>query len=170
TSSYCRIMRDLRGFGAASSATFGTRFGPRATGTRGRGWFCIRGRSTGERAIGGSLGNPWSLHRQPASATAHSQGYHDTSLAPQGEQSGKAPQNGPLQRPASLPDTKVWLTAAVAADGLLFLVADVGLGLGLRRGQALQALEQLFLAHAVGGDVGIVGIDARPGRPDQRHR
>jgi hypothetical protein len=31
-----------------------------------------------------------------------------------------------------------------------------------RRRQAFQALEQLFLGHAVSGDLGIVGIDARP--------
>ena len=49
-SSYCRIIRGLRGFGAAS-ASCGTRSGPCATATRGRGWFCIRGRSIGERAM-----------------------------------------------------------------------------------------------------------------------
>ena len=43
---------------------------------------------------------------------------------------------------------------------LLFFVAGIGLGLALGRGQALQTLEQLFLGHAVGGDVGVVGIGA----------
>ncbi len=35
--------------------------------------------------------------------------------------------------------------------------------------QAFQTFEQFFLAHAVGGDIGVVGIHARAGRADERN-
>ena len=49
-------------------------------------------------------------------------------------------------------------------DGLFVLFR-----LFLRRRQALEALQQLFLGHPLDGDFGVVGIDAGPGRPDQGH-
>src|ERR1700733_2375714 len=68
--------------------------------------------------------------------------------------------------------TVTYSTTTEARDGrLFFLVAHVGFGLGLifRRCETFQALEQLFLAHAIGDDFGIVGIDAGAGRTDQRN-
>jgi hypothetical protein len=64
-------------------------------------------------------------------------------------------------------------TRCVGAErgDLLLLVTHIGFGLGLILGrrEAFQAFEQLFLAHAVGYDLGIVGIDAGPGRTDERN-
>ena len=40
-------------------------------------------------------------------------------------------------------------------------------GLLFRRRQALEALEQFLLGHALDGDLGVVGIDAGAGRADQ---
>src|ERR1700685_245374 len=54
--------------------------------------------------------------------------------------------------------------------GLFLVVADIGLGHVFGRGETLQALEQLFLGHTVGGDVGVVGVDAGSGRAYQGHR
>src|SRR6266702_623184 len=52
---------------------------------------------------------------------------------------------------------------------LLFL--DLRLfGLLLGRGQAFQALEQLFLRHAVRRNLGVIGIDPLAGTADERHR
>jgi len=42
-------------------------------------------------------------------------------------------------------------------------------GLLFRRRQALEALQKLFLGHALDRDFGVVGIDAGAGRADQRH-
>ena len=42
-------------------------------------------------------------------------------------------------------------------------------GLLFRRRQALEALQQLFLGHALDRDFGVVGIDAGAGRADQGH-
>ena len=55
-------------------------------------------------------------------------------------------------------------TRIVSGRGL-FLVFRLLLG----RRQAFEALEQLFFGHAVGGDLGIVGIDRAAGGADQRH-
>src|SRR6202051_3459651 len=79
-SSYCRIIRGLRGFAETSAPlAFGTRFGPRATAARERGWFCIRGRSSvGERGIT-VLGRSSALRVGESS----SQGYHGAASAPQ---------------------------------------------------------------------------------------
>src|ERR1700722_7458826 len=52
---------------------------------------------------------------------------------------------------------------AVGAGRLFFLF-----GLLFRRGEPLQALEELFLGHALDRDLGIVGIDRGAGRADQR--
>src|SRR4029078_8635663 len=41
-------------------------------------------------------------------------------------------------------------------------------GLLFRRCQALEALEEFFLGHALGRDLGVVGIDAGASRADQR--
>src|SRR5205809_7233415 len=49
-------------------------------------------------------------------------------------------------------------------SGLLVLF-----GLFFRRRQAFQALEELFLGHALDRDLGVVGIDAGASRADQRH-
>src|SRR5271168_2528346 len=38
------------------------------------------------------------------------------------------------------------------------------------RGESLETLQQLFLGHALDGDLGVVGIDARSGRTNQRDR
>ena len=38
-----------------------------------------------------------------------------------------------------------------------------------RRRQAFEALQQLFLGHALDRNFGVVGIDAGAGRADQRH-
>ena len=52
---------------------------------------------------------------------------------------------------------------------LLFL--DLGLlGLLLGRGQAFQALEQLFLRHAVRRNLGVIGIDPLAGTADERDK
>jgi len=48
-----------------------------------------------------------------------------------------------------------WIRPA-KAGGLFLVVAGVGLGDVFGRGEALQALEQLFFGHAVGGDLGVV--------------
>src|SRR5207237_4344148 len=50
-------------------------------------------------------------------------------------------------------------------DDLLVL-----LGLLLRRREAFEALQELLFGHALNGNFGIVGIDARAGGTDQRHR
>ena len=42
-------------------------------------------------------------------------------------------------------------------------------GLLFRRRQALKALQEFFLGHALDRDLGVVGIDAGAGRADQRH-
>jgi len=42
-------------------------------------------------------------------------------------------------------------------------------GLLLRRSQAFEPLQQLFLGHPLHCDLGVVGIDAGAGRADQRH-
>ena len=42
-------------------------------------------------------------------------------------------------------------------------------GLLFRRRQALEALQKLFLGHALYGDLGVIGIDAGARRPDQGH-
>src|SRR3954452_23938665 len=54
------------------------------------------------------------------------------------------------------------------SDRLEVFVArlDLGLGLLFRRRQAFEALEQLFLGHAIARDFGIVGIHA-PGGTDK---
>jgi hypothetical protein len=57
-----------------------------------------------------------------------------------------------------------------AGEVLFLVVAGVGLRLAFRRGKAFQALEQLFLGHAVRGDVGVVGIDPGAGRANERNR
>ena len=54
-------------------------------------------------------------------------------------------------------------------DGPESLRSFVLFGLFLGRRQALQALEEFFLGHALDGDLGVVGIDACAGRADQRH-
>src|ERR1700684_3898412 len=79
-SSYCRIMRGLRGFAEISAPlALGAGFGPRAAVTRERGWFCIRGRSSvGERGIT-VLGRS----SAPRTGERRSQGYHGAAAAPQ---------------------------------------------------------------------------------------
>ena len=51
-------------------------------------------------------------------------------------------------------------------EGRLF----VFLGLLFRRREAFQTLEKLLFGHAFNRNLGVVGIDAGAGRPDQRHR
>ena len=53
---------------------------------------------------------------------------------------------------------------------LLLVVPGIGLGLTFWRREAFQALEQLFLGHAVGNDLSVVGIDPSAGRADQLNR
>ena len=43
-------------------------------------------------------------------------------------------------------------------------------GLLFRGRKALEALQKLLLGHALDRDLGVVGIDAGAGRPDQGHR
>ena len=43
-------------------------------------------------------------------------------------------------------------------------------GLLFRRGEPLKTLQEFFLGHALDRDLGIIGIDARAGRPDQWNR
>jgi hypothetical protein len=67
---------------------------------------------------------------------------------------------------------KDWLTTryrqvnAGRRNALLFVVASVWLGLALGRREAFETLEQLFLAHAVSRDVGIVRIHPGAGGAD----
>src|SRR4051794_33065679 len=77
---------------------------------------------------------------------------------PKSERPGDAP--GPCNIACSL---RCQRSDVVVADFALRLRAR------LRGRKALEALEQLFLGHAVGGDLGIVGVDTGAGRADQRH-
>ena len=49
------------------------------------------------------------------------------------------------------------------------LFGVVRLRLLLRRGEALEALEQLLLAHVIDRHLGVVGIDRPAGARDQRN-
>src|SRR5262249_58309936 len=74
---------------------------------------------------------------------------------------------GPKKRTARSWDrAAAWLSRCAA----LFLVVRLDrLGALLGRREALEALEELLLGHAVGHHFGVVRVDARAGRADQRH-
>jgi hypothetical protein len=61
--------------------------------------------------------------------------------------------------------------AATGVRRSIFFCVDVGvrLGLALRGSETLESLEEFFLAHPVGGHLGVVRVDAGTGGADQRN-
>src|SRR6185312_7041373 len=88
-----------------------------------------------------------------------------------GRRAGKIQDFESKSRRGLRPNARTVTSKREICGSLFFLVTHIGFGLGLtlRRREAFQALEQLFLAHAVGDDLGIVGIDAGTGRTDERN-
>src|SRR5262249_7589605 len=124
----------------------------RSNDARLRAWFCIRGRSVEERAINNS-GTGKQRRGQ-----AVGRGYHVR--FPRAKRRDACPKT---QRPGLAAGPSV---LPLLGGQTLFVFFRLFLG----RRQPLEPLEQLLLGHALGRDLGVVGIDRPAGSADQRNR
>src|ERR1043166_5939369 len=150
-----RGLTDLPLFSATCAATAEALWARSSAAARRRGWFCIRGKFVNDivaRFAGPSSTDAIS-HRiswqSPATASASPQRCRNA--------------NGPDAVRAVLRRKEA------QRAGLEVVVRLDRLGLLLRRREALEALEQFLLSHAVEHDLGVVGVHSLARGADQRH-
>src|SRR5262249_55911460 len=124
----------------------------RPSGARALDWFCMRGRSVEERAIGILATRPGSSGRTSREDIMPFVNRYKARI---------------LRFSKTV---AARMDRAAYADAESLLVLFLLLRLLLRRSEPLEALEQLFFGHAIDRHLGIVGIDGAAGRADKRRR